>query len=228
MRSTVFAVIICLCSLGLLGQEYRSTTTVTSANQPVTVDLTNVSDVRGASISIHNSSSNAVLLPQISLPNNLMPVSGAAILTQLNSLPAVSTDQDRVIQAWQFMLSHSFAFCSAGKNGQSLPNDPIKILNAFGFGCCDQLAQTLAWIWQTEGYQARVAAFPFHTVPEVFYNNSWHMLDPDHRVYYPKDDGTIASVAEILADTSLIARVADGNGRDPVGFLGSTMADLYA
>src|SRR5262249_11319851 len=68
----------------------------------------------------------------------------------------------------------------------------------------------------------------FHTVPEVFYNNSWHVLDPDHRVYYPKDDGTIASVAEILADTNLVARVADGNGRDPVGFLAPTMADLYA
>src|SRR5262249_47866167 len=34
--------------------------------------------------------------------------------------------------------------------------------------------------------------------------------------------------AEILVDTNLIARVADGSGRDPVGFLAPTMADLYA
>ncbi len=227
MKRSSFVTTIFLCSQLLFCQEFRSTTTVTSNSQAVTVDLSNVSDVRGASITIRNSSSGTISLPQISTPNNLMPLSGPAILAQLNSLPPASTDQDRATQAWQFMLDHSIAFCSAGKNGKSLPDDPIKILNGFGFGCCDQLAQTLAWIWQQEGYQARVAAFTFHTVPEIFYNNSWHMLDPDHRVYYPKDDGTIASVADILADTTLISRNADSNGRDPVGYLATTMADAY-
>ena len=76
-------------------QEFRSTTTVTSNNQPVTLDLSNVSDVRGASITLHNSSSGTISLPQISTPNNLMPISGAAILKQLNGLPLSATDQDR-------------------------------------------------------------------------------------------------------------------------------------
>src|SRR5215472_3111994 len=211
-------------------QEFRSTTTVTGASQPVTVDLTNVPDVHGASISVHNSSSSTIALPQISTPNNLMPISGPAILAQLNSLPPVSTDQDRAIQAWQYVLDHSFPFCLAGAKGDvgGWTTDPIAILSSFGFGCCDQLAQTLAWIWQQEGYQARVALFPFHTVPEIFYDNGWHMLDPDHRIYYPKDDGTIASVAEILANTNLVARATNSDGRDPLGFLGTVMADLYA
>lgn len=228
MRRTVFFSVIFVFSQVLLCQEFRSTTTGTSNSQAVTVDLSSVADVRGAAISIHNSSSSTISLPQISTPNNLMPISGPAILAQLNSLPPVGTDQDRAIQAWQFMLDHTFAFCSAGKNGTDLPDDPVKILSAYGFGCCDQLAETLAWIWQQEGYQARIALFPFHTAPEVFYNNSWHMLDPDHRVYYPKDDGSIASVADILADTSLISRIADANGSDPAGFLATTMAQLYA
>jgi hypothetical protein len=227
MRRTVLSPIVFLFAAALLGQEYRTSVIATSASQPVTVDLSNVADVRGASISIHNSSGSSISLPQVSLPNSLTPSSGSAILAQLNSLPPAGTDQGRAIQAWQFMVDRSFAFCSAGKNGTSLPNDPIKILNGFGFGCCDQLAQTLAWIWQQEGYQARVAGFAFHTVPEIFYNNAWHMLDPDHRVYYPKDDGSIASVAEILANPNLIVQAADANGKDPVGWLATTMQQLY-
>src|SRR5713101_5928404 len=78
------------------------------------------------------------------------------------------------------------------------------------------------------GYQARVAVMPFHTVPEIWYGNAWHMLDPDHQVLYRKDDGAIASVAEIIADPSLVARTADSSGHDPVGFLAVVMAQWYA
>ena len=53
------------------------------------------------------------------------------------------------------------------------------------------------------------------------------MLDPDHEVFYRKDDGTIASVAEVIADPNLVARTADSHGRDPVGSLATKMAQLY-
>src|SRR5215469_262380 len=221
-----FVIIILAFSSWALAQEFRSTTIVTSASQPVTVDLTNVPDVHGASISVHNSSSSTIALPQISTPNNLMPISGPAILAQLNSLPPVSTDQDRAIQAWQYVTSRTSHFCGAG--GTTPTYDALAILNGFGFGCCDQLAETLAWIWQQEGYQTRVAfLLNFHDIPEIFYNGAWHMLDPDHNVYYPKDDGTIASVAEIIADPTLISRVADANGNDPAGYSAMNMADSY-
>ena len=103
----------------------------------------------------------------------------------------------------------------------------MEILNGFGFGCCDQSALTLAWIWQQFGYRARVAVFDFHTVPELFFNNAWHMLDPDHEAYYFLNDGvTIASVAEILADPGMIIRQAV-NGLDPSGYPAAQMAQLY-
>jgi len=227
LEKSFFFVIILLCGLSWMqAQEFRSTTTVTGASQPVTVDLTNISDVHGASISIHNSSSSTIRLPQISTPNNLMPISGPAILAQLNSLPPVSTDQDRAIQAWQYVISRTSHFCGAG--GTTPTYDALAVLNSFGFGCCDQLAETLAWIWQQEGYQTRVAfLLNFHDVPEIFFGGAWHMLDPDHNVYYPKDDGTIASVADVLANPNLVARTADPQGNDPVGWPATEMAALY-
>jgi hypothetical protein len=63
---------------------------------------------------------------------------------------------------------------------------------------------------------------PFHFLPEIWYGNAWHMLDPDHEVFYRKDDGTIASVAEIIANPNLVARTAD-----PVGWSATRMAQLY-
>jgi hypothetical protein len=227
MKRNAFWVTTLIFSQMMLCQEFRSTTTVTSNNQPVAVDLSDVPDVRGASISIRNSSSNTVSLPQVSTPNNLLPISAEAILKQLNSLPAVSTDQDRAIQGWQLVTSHTSHFCAAG--GSTPTYDALTILNGFGFGCCDQLATTLAWIWQQEGYMARVAyLFNFHDIPEVFYANSWHMLDPDHRVFYLKDDNSIASVEDVAADPSLVGRVADANGNDPAGYKASDMANSYA
>src|SRR5205807_7100225 len=78
------------------------------------------------------------------------------------------------------------------------------------------------------GDQVGEDVVPFHMIPEVWYGNAWHMLDPDHEVFYRKDDGTIASVAEIIADPNLVARTADGDGHDPVGWSSTTMARLYA
>jgi hypothetical protein len=130
------------------------------------------------------------------------------------------------MQAWHYVTSHTSHFCAAG--GNTPIYDAISILNGFGFGCCDQLATTLAWIWEQEGYTARVAfLLDFHDIPEIFYGGSWHMLDPDHNVYYLKDDGSIASVADILADPSLVARTEDANGNDPAGYKASDMASLY-
>lgn len=226
MRSTAFIAIIFVFSQQLFCQEFRSTTTVTSNNQPVTVDLTNVPDVSGAAITIHNSTGNPVSVPQISNVNTLQPLSKASILSQL---PSTAIDQQNAIQAWQFVVSHTFHLCSSGAkqdNGEAL--DPLRFFGAYGFGCCEQSAQALIWIWRQLGYQARLAELPVHTVPEIFYGNAWHMLDPDHQVYYFKDDGTIASVADLIADPELVARTADQDGNDPVGWSATQMAQLYA
>jgi len=218
-------IILSLSTLAL-AQEFRSTAVVQSASQPFTVDLSNISDVSGAAITIRNSSSSTVSLPQVFTPGNQPPLNGPAILARLNSLPAPATDQDRVIQGWQFVANNMYHFCSSG-TARGETADPLVILNAAGFGCCEQSANALAWIWQQQGYQARVASFSFHTIPEVFYGNAWHMLDPDHKIYYLKADGTIASVEDILNDPTLVSNTVNAAGRDPAGWLGLQMAELY-
>lgn len=209
----------------LLAQEFRSTTTIQSASQQITVDLSNVSAFDRASITLHNSAGTPVSIPQVSNIHTRLPLSRTAILSQL---PATGTEEGDAIQAWRFVVDHVFSFCSSGtKQDWGLTWEPIRFFSAYGFGCCDQSAAALAWIWQEMGYQVRVAFMTFHTVPEIWYENAWHMLDPDHEVLYRKDDGAIASVAEIIADPSLVARTADSHGYDPVGASAVRMAQLY-
>ncbi len=228
MKRLRLAVFILGLSTLAFAQEFRSTAAVQSASQLFAVDLSNVTDVSGAAISIRNSSSSTVSLPQVFTPGNQPPLNGPSILARLNSLPAPATDQDRVIQAWQFVTGHTYHFCYAG-NANGVAYDPVVILNAYGFGCCEQLAYALAWIWQQQGYQARLASLSgFHSIPEVFYRNAWHMLDPDHKVYYLNPDQTIASVQDILNDPTLVANTVNSAGNDPVGWPGEEMAELYA
>jgi hypothetical protein len=226
MRRTAFIAVVIVFSHLMLCQEFRSTTPVSSNSQLVTVDLSNVSDVSGASITIHNSSGNLVTVPEVSNVVTLQPLSTAAILSQL---PITASDQQNAIQAWQFVVSHTFHLCSSGAkqdNGETL--DPIRFFGAYGFGCCEQSSQALIWIWRQLGYQARLAEMPFHTIPEIFYGNAWHMLDPDHQVYYLRDDGIIASVEDVIANPELVARTANADGKDPVGWTATEMAQLYA
>lgn len=212
----------------LRGQEFRTRATVTGQSVPVSLDLSRIASLRGATLTLHNSSKSTVLLPQLSNKGAPWPYNLVAIK---QSLPPVASDQDFAIATWRFAVAHNFHTCSAGTEtdaGMIYGSDPILELNGFGFGCCDQVASELAWIWQQSGYQSRIAIMPFHTVAEIFYADAWHMFDADHEVYYLQNDGqTVASVADILADTSLVLRAADANGNDPVGYSAALLAEQY-
>ena len=208
------------------GQEFRASVNIQNAQQQLSLDLANVSDLSGVTLTIHNSSSQVINWPQITNVNAAPPLNPPSILGYLSLLGATN-DQDNVINAWRFVSDRIWHFCGAGFNIATY--DAISLLNGYGFGCCDQAAETLAWVWGLQGYPTRVAwMLNFHDVPEVFYANAWHMLDPDHKVYYLKDDGSIASVADLIANPTLVSRVADSNGNDPAGVPAAEMAALYA
>ena len=48
------------------------------------------------------------------------------------------------------------------------------------------------------GLPARCFTINNHVVPEFFYDNAWHMFDADLIEYFPKADGSIASLQEIV------------------------------
>jgi len=208
---------------------------VTANQAALTFDLSSVSSTAGSTLTIRNNSGSKLDFPFIWNSNSSAPVT-------LNKPFGISgstagSNEAIAIADWQYVIGQTNAYCSAG-SAYEYTRDPLRILYGYGFGCCEQLAATLAALWsggiahaklighvrgaEHYPYPTRIAAMNFHTIPEIYYGNAWHMLDPDHRVFYRNPEGSIASVAQILADPSLVANTPDG-----IGWNSETMAELY-
>jgi hypothetical protein len=217
-------------SSGATGAMQSATVAATPYEKAVDFDLSSSSSINwGASIAISNKGSDSLTMPAVF-------VKGGSALNRSSILSVVQTggslsDEQFALATWHLVVKNNFHSCSAGSPGDpsEITFDPMRLLNGYGFSCCDQSSRILNWLWQGAGYQARIAQMSFHTVPEIYYKGAWHMFDVDHKVYYLETDNkTIASVADLIADPSLVARAEDKNGNDPAGFSAKLMASLYA
>jgi hypothetical protein len=77
--------------------------------------------------------------------------------------------------------------------------DAIKMFNVYGYNICYQESAHIMALARYIGMPARGWAINHHSVPEVFWDNSWHLLDASLLNYFPKADGKIAGVEEIMA-----------------------------
>jgi hypothetical protein len=79
--------------------------------------------------------------------------------------------------------------------------DPIKMFNVYGYSLCSVFASHVAAMAREVGLTARNQTIVRHCVAEIFYEGGWHMLDASLVNYFPKADGKLASVDEIIAAT---------------------------
>jgi hypothetical protein len=78
-------------------------------------------------------------------------------------------------------------------------HDPIKEFNVYGYGMCCCASSNMEAFARYLGMEARGWGINGHSVPEVSFDGSWHLIDSSLISYFTKPDGTIASVAEIVA-----------------------------
>jgi hypothetical protein len=76
--------------------------------------------------------------------------------------------------------------------------DPIKLFNVYGYTLCSVSSANVMCLARYVGLPARCFTIQNHVVPEIFYDGAWHMFDADLIEYFPKADGTIASIQEIV------------------------------
>ena len=76
--------------------------------------------------------------------------------------------------------------------------DPIKLFNVYGATWCSVSAANVMCLARYCGMPARGRTINNHCIMEIFYDKAWHMFDADLVEYYPKADGTIASLQEIV------------------------------
>ena len=160
-------------------------------------------------LSLHDTNSNRLLITNTSKKdllfnlkvNDEFPHSRVEIINSIRSI-SDSLGTAPTISAWNYVVNLS-------KYGEPLSlenwiHDPIIFLNSIGVGYCDDEASVLASIWQWLGYESRVWYLFDHVVPEVYYNSSWHMLDPGYEIFYYDEEQKIANVASIASNPELI------------------------
>jgi hypothetical protein len=75
---------------------------------------------------------------------------------------------------------------------------PIKIFNVYGYAMCNTASSDLESLGRFAGFKARGRIINSHSVAELNWDNEWHLLDGSLICYFPKPDGKIASVNEII------------------------------
>ena len=121
------------------------------------------------------------------------------------------TDEQKAIAVWRSVVMHRYQdsppieFLHEG-----CVHDPIKTFNVYGYGMCCCASANIEALARYVGLDARGWAIRLHSVPEVFYDNAWHMFDASLVNYFPKPDGKIASVEEIVAAVQGLAGEAPG------------------
>lgn len=125
-----------------------------------------------------------------------------------------TTDHDRAFKLWRFLCENRYHWYPA--EGGSEVHDPVKYLNVYGYGFCDDSAAVLECMFLLAGFsQARNWMLSGHVVPEVYFDGGWRMLDADLQVFYPEDDNrTVASVQTAAARPELVERVSGAMVRD--------------
>ena len=199
----------------------------TPFEKSIDVDLSSSSSISPqAKFTISNQGNDPIVMPAIVLKGN-PALNRSSILFPIQGLK----DEEFARATWRFVIDHRQHYCVAGTTADEnqFAQEPMRLLNGFGFTCCDQSGMILTWLWQGAGYPARLVWTSFHEVPEIYYQGAWHMFDADHQVFdLQLDNKTVASTADIIANPFLVARVKDANGNDPVGVSAQFWADQYA
>lgn len=61
---------------------------------------------------------------------------------------------------------------------------PLIRLNSTGFAICGKQSEILSQIYFNYGFPAHVIHLNGHAVCEVYYNKTWHLLDPDRKTFF--------------------------------------------
>jgi hypothetical protein len=111
------------------------------------------------------------------------------------------SDKEKALAVWKsvVMFRHQDNPPREFMQNEETPIDPIKLFNVYGYCMCNGASGAICALARHAGLRARGWAIQNHSVPEVYFDEKWHLLDASLIVYFPQPDGGIAGVEEISA-----------------------------
>ncbi len=133
------------------------------------------------------------------------------------------SDRDKALAIWEFLVANRYHDIPAHHNYEM--HDPVRLLNVYGYGFCDDASNSFAMLARKAGLRARIWHLKGHVVSEAYYDGGWHLFDADGEVFYTfGDDETIAGVRRVTLNPDLIRRNPSPN---PLYHDTEHMVDLY-
>jgi hypothetical protein len=124
------------------------------------------------------------------------------------------SDQEKVLAIWRTVVKYRHQTDPPNEYIQDNVHDVFKTIHVYGYGMCCCAASHVETLARYLDLEARGWGITRHSVPEVSYDGSWHMVDGSLMNYFLNPDGKIASVAEIKK------AVMDWHDRNP-GYRGN-------
>ncbi|MCW8131147.1 MAG: hypothetical protein KIS92_12430 [Planctomycetota bacterium] len=111
--------------------------------------------------------------------------------------------QDKAVAIWKSIATFQHQEVPPEEHlGNDTTLGPIKIFNVYGYAMCNSASSDLECLGRFTGMQARGRIISHHSVAELNWDGDWHLLDGSLICYFPKADGKIASVNEIIDDVA--------------------------
>ncbi|MFB3892639.1 MAG: hypothetical protein ACE15C_11520 [Phycisphaerae bacterium] len=110
------------------------------------------------------------------------------------------SDQEKAIAIWKTVVKYRHQESPPGEGLTSCVHEPFKTFNVYGYGMCCCAASNIEGLARAIGMPARGRIIVAHSVPEVWYDGAWHLLDASLMFYLTKPDGQIAGVDDMKAD----------------------------
>jgi len=109
------------------------------------------------------------------------------------------TDDQKAVAIWRTVVKYRHQTAPPNEYLQLARNvhDVMKMIHVYGYGMCCCAASHVEQLGRYVGFGARGWGIHAHSVPEVQYDGTWHLLDASLMNYFRTPDGAIASVADI-------------------------------
>ncbi|MCY3022842.1 MAG: hypothetical protein NTW87_28005, partial [Planctomycetota bacterium] len=109
------------------------------------------------------------------------------------------TDQDKAIAIWKTVVRYRHQTAPPKEFLQSSEDmhDPMKTIHVYGYGMCCCASSNVEGLARYLGLPARGRIINVHSVPEVSYDNDWHLLDGSLMNHFLRPDGKVASVDDL-------------------------------
>jgi len=114
------------------------------------------------------------------------------------------SDQEKALAVWETVVRfrHQDPPPVEYLQHDGCVHDAIKTFNVYGYGMCCCASANITALGRAAGLPARGRIIQSHSVPELFWDGAWRMLDASLINYFPKADGSLAGVDELIAGVS--------------------------